>query len=475
LALSLACVAVAAVPAHAQLCSPAELQNDVLNCGTCTRNCNDGDPNSVWTCESGACVRKGCRAGYYDLDLDQACEYPCTFNSEAELCNGQDDDCNGQTDEGVVAPSPSAVCGVSPNATRFECTLGINVTCSGGAWVCGFPAGVCSGASCAATPETCDALDNDCDGLLNENVPLWGKPCASDDGVPAPGHGLCRTTGAYACNGPGAVACSAVKADCNTLPGGCTELCDGIDNDCDGATDEPFSAKGATAAHFVKPAVTKIAASLWITSYEASRPGATDLSPGVGNGYFTLAPGGVTYDRTPACFVPAKQPWRGVTPREVEQVCTALGGFVCTTTNAATACNPGSGCTWGYAPRGALTCDTPANASKFCDLGGTFDAGGAPGDQDAVLVAGSGSLANCWADWSALQGNTAATNRIFDLTGNLREITKTAANVYTLVGGSFLSDDEDAGVCDVGYWLVDQDHLSRETGFRCCFNQDPTL
>jgi hypothetical protein len=478
-AILIALAALAAPPAAAQLCTPAELQNDVLNCGTCGRDCNDGDPNSIWTCQSGSCVREGCRAGFYDPDGDELCDYACMFRSETELCNGDDDDCDGMTDEAAPVPPPTAVCGVSPSATRAECTTLVSVACVGGAWQCTFPAGVCTGAGCAATPEICDGgppLDNDCDGLVNENVPLWGKPCASDDGLPAPGHGLCRTTGNYVCNGSSAVACSAMKADCSVLPGGCTELCDGLDNDCDGSTDEPYTSKGTTATYFVKPTVTKIAASLWITSYEASRPNANSTSPGTGNGLFTSAPAGVPLDHTSACFVPGRQPWRGVTPREVEQVCTALGGFVCTTTNEVTACNPIASCQWGYAPRtgSGPPCATAATATKFCNLG-PLDSGAGAGDQDAVLATASGSLANCWADWSVLQGNTAATDKVFDLTGNLREITKSGANTYPLIGGSFLTDDENAGVCEVGLWVVDQDHASRETGFRCCFSSDPTL
>ena len=44
---------------------------------------------------------------------------------------------------------------------------------------------------------------------------------------------------------------------------------------CDGIADETFNAKGSNAANFVKPIVTKLAASLWMYSYEASRSSAT--------------------------------------------------------------------------------------------------------------------------------------------------------------------------------------------------------
>jgi hypothetical protein len=477
-AILLAFLAAAALPAGAQTCAPHELPKDVLNCGTCGRNCNDADPNSVWTCETGTCTRHGCRAGFWDPDGDEVCNYACTFTSEAELCNGLDDDCDGQTDEGVVAPLPRDVCGVSPQAGRPECTIGVTVSCVGGNWQCTFPLGVCGSGSCATTPEVCDALDNNCNGLMNENVPLWNKACASDDGV-AGGHGLCRTTGAYACSGPNAVACSAVKADCSAHEGGCTEECDGKDNDCDGLVDEVYTAKGANASHFVRPVVTKIGSgpNLWITSYEASRPGADPTLPGFGNGYVTSGPG-EPLDRTRACFVANRQPWRGITPLEVEQTCTAQGGFVCSTTQAITACRPGFpgiSCRWGYNPRIPGGCNAGSTPGvKFCNLGESYDSGGALGDQDAVLATGSGALANCWADWSGLQSNTAATDKVFDLTGNLREITKTAATTYTVVGGSYLTDDEDGGQCLQGF-LIGQDDRFAEAGFRCCFNADPTL
>ena len=465
------------------LTNQPNLQTDVNNCGSCGNSCLAGAVHANWACVAGGCQFQGCQTGYYDLNNDQQCEYACTFISAQEACNGSDDDCDGQIDEGVSAPSPTQICGVSPSATAAECTSGVSVACQAGAWKCTFPAGVCS-PTCAGATEVCDTLDNNCNGLLNENVANYGKPCASDDGLPPPGDGACRTTGTFVCNGPNAVVCSAVKASCASLPGGCTEQCDGIDNDCDGSVDETFTAKGTNAANFVKPVVTKIAAATWIYTYEASRPTATAASPGLGNGYRCTgaacagvppAPAGVTLDKTSACSVPTKIPWFNVTPVEVEQTCQAMGGTVCSTASWQTACQATAGCTWGYNPRGAA-CTSTYTASKYCNLGPSFDfSPGIAGDQDGLLVTGSAALQNCWGDWSGLQGNTATTNKLFDVTGNLREITKSAANVYPLMGGAFDSADPSGAACGFSFYSVDQSFQLFDLGFRCCFSSDPTL
>jgi hypothetical protein len=460
------------------LTSQPNLQTDVANCGACGNNCYAGAVHAIWGCNAGMCQFQGCQQGYYDLNADNKCEYACTFISATEACNGVDDNCNGQIDEMVPKPSPVQVCGVNPSAVTAECTTGVGVNCSAGAWQCTFPAGVCPG-GCSANDEICDGLDNDCDGVLNENVANFGKPCASDDAAPTPGDGACRTTGTYLCSSASTTACSAVKANCAGLPGGCTEVCDGIDNDCDGLADETFTAKGSNAAFFVKPTVTKLAASLWMYTYEASRPSATNITPGNGNGFQVSAPAGVTIDKTAACSVPAKIPWFNVTPQEVEQTCTAMGGNVCSTGSWQTACVPtGSACTWGYNPRGAAgsACATSFTASKFCNLGLSFDFdSGVAGDQDGLLPTGSASLQNCWADWNNLQANTATTDKIFDLTGNLREIVKQANNDYRLMGGAFNSQAEGGATCAFTFYSVDQNYKFFDTGFRCCFASNPTL
>jgi hypothetical protein len=459
------------------LTNQPNFMSDVHHCGNCATDCQANAVHAVVACVNGACQNQGCEPGYYDLDGNGTCEYACTFISAQEACNGQDDNCNGQVDENVMAPSPVQVCGVSPSAMTPECTSGVMVACVAGKWQCTFPAGVCS-PNCAMQAEICDSLDNNCNGLLNENVPNYGKPCASDDGKPPPGDGACRTTGTTICNGPNATKCSAVKADCNNLPGGCTEVCDGVDNDCDGIVDEPFSAKGSNATYFVKPAVTKIGASLWIYTYEASRPNATGQAPGSGDGYWTSAPAGVTIDKTPACSVAGKIPWFNVTGTEVEQTCTAMGGAICTTAQYTSACQPNAACQWGYNPRGAAgsACATTYTAAKFCNLGPSYDFNNmVAGDQDGLLPTGSALLQNCWSDWSGLQGNAGASAQLFDLTGNLHEMTKSAVNQYKLMGGAFNTQVDSGATCGYAFYTVDQNFKLFDTGFRCCFTADPTM
>jgi putative metal-binding protein len=465
------------------------LQSDVANCGMCGNDCYAGAVHSNWACQGGSCMFQGCQPGWFDLDMNQTCEYPC-FLSGSEACDGVDNDCDGFTDEGVTPPPPTQVCGVSPAATRPECQVpAISIQCMSGSWVCNFNnANVCT-PSCASETEICDGFDNDCDGGFNENVANFGLACKSDDGLAPPGHGACQTSGTFVCNGPNATMCSAVKANCNSLPQGCNELCDDVDNDCDGLVDEDFTAKGSDPAYFIKPVVTKISGTRWIMSYEASRPDASNNNPGSGNGYYCsgvncppgipAAPANVPLDGTIACSREAVLPWFNADPIEAEQACNSVGGFVCSTGDWTTACQATIPCVWGYNPRGAA-CTSTQTATKFCNLD-NYPVGS---DADVLLLGGSSNLQNCYADWSNLNMNSLAActyanpgncSRGFDLTGNLREITRQAANTYPLMGGGFNSESAAGSTCQFDFYTVNQTFKLFDTGFRCCFSADPRL
>lgn len=98
-----------------------------------------------------------------------------------EICNGLDDNCNGQVDEGLDC--------------QIQCE----------------PTG----------PEICDGIDNDCNGLIDETDPLMGLPCGDDEGICEPGL--------WACVNRVMVCLGAV------LPK--PEMCNGLDDNCDGIID----------------------------------------------------------------------------------------------------------------------------------------------------------------------------------------------------------------------------------------------
>jgi len=123
--------------------------------------------------------------------------------SSMEVCNGIDDDCDGDIDDGLG--DQTVECGIG--ACEHEVTA-----CEDG------DPPVCDPLE-GASQEVCDGVDNDCDGDTDED--LDDLEC---------GVGQCAQIVPACING--------IPQVCDPFDGATNETCDGIDNDCDGLTDE---------------------------------------------------------------------------------------------------------------------------------------------------------------------------------------------------------------------------------------------
>jgi von Willebrand factor type A domain/Putative metal-binding motif len=169
----------------------------------------------------GACAATGVIACKAD-GSGAFCTAP-VVGTGTEICNGMDDDCDGQIDEGLGAPIGNS-CGGGAG-----CTAG-TLACVGGNVVCTGTSG--------GTPEVCNGFDDDCDGLIDEpDLPDTGGNC--DDSTPTtPGHGdvgECEF---------GHLTCQNGALVCPDYHGPGPEACNGKDDDCDGVADNQATCPG---------------------------------------------------------------------------------------------------------------------------------------------------------------------------------------------------------------------------------------
>lgn len=219
-----------------------------------------------------------------------------------EVCDGADNDCDGETDEGVWAgkgavglPCPAGVgacegegytvcatdqstkCSNEDNASLekadkidndcdssvdegFDCVAGETQPCGGdfevgickfGTQTCGVDNkwDECGGKFVGPVPELCNSIDDDCNGKPDNGFDV-GKACL--------GKGECAET-------PGVLECdsddpSSKKLICSTGPEGSSsqvsdEVCDGKDNNCNGKTDEGIGTLGLPGDKCTNPGV----------------------------------------------------------------------------------------------------------------------------------------------------------------------------------------------------------------------------
>ena len=132
------------------------------------------------------------------VDAELACSAQIP---EAELCDGVDNDCNGEVDEGLG----TTTCGLGPcEHTVDNCAGGVPQVCDP---MEGFDL------------EECDGLDNDCDDEVDEEL-----------GTTTCGFGPCENTVDNCADG--------LPQVCEPIEAVDLEICDGVDNDCDGEVDE---------------------------------------------------------------------------------------------------------------------------------------------------------------------------------------------------------------------------------------------
>ncbi|MDX2018820.1 MAG: MopE-related protein [Deltaproteobacteria bacterium] len=454
----------------------------------CDGTIDEGDPGGGAQCGAGAdvCVPGKIRCTGGQLVCVGA------GPAIAELCNGVDDNCNGQVDEGfntAIDPNNCGVCGKVCGLPFARAACGAGACqierCTTDHWdLDRDPNNGCEYACALRGVELCNGYDDDCDGVIDngvtapDNCAKLGECAGTKPSCDGKSGWVCRYGGLVSTNGSGQIVpetnCDDRDNDCNgrtddLFPNrqkGCTagtgacvaqgkqvcnathdalicdaptpapgsaEICNGIDDDCNGQTDE--GAPDAWVTFRVGGATKQI------YKYEASHPDATATSIGA------------LVHRS--CSQALRLPWINVTYPEAQAACAQAGARLCTETEWQAACEAEApqACAWSFA-NSCMTYQPGVCADANYDLDPAL-----PGYQNGLVA--TGSLASCNTSWGAAGG-------IYDLSGNVKEWTAARApGINPLRGGAY-NNPVGGATCGSKFVVADDTFLFGDVGFRCC-------
>ncbi len=172
----------------------------------CDGQIDEGNPGGGAACNTG---EEGICGGGTLRCTDGALACVRAREPRGELCNGQDDDCDGRVD------------GVTDDAGD-TCLTGLPGICGQGVTVCQSATLACVSVQ-QPRGEECNGQDDNCNGQVDEGNPGGGAAC--DTGEP----GVCAT---------GRLTCANGLLTCPRDVAPRAETCDGLDDACNGVVDD---------------------------------------------------------------------------------------------------------------------------------------------------------------------------------------------------------------------------------------------